>query len=332
MAFDLTKPSMTDVDWPTFAANIRENFRAIVQGDDNVFTSGVTTGWRLRTTGTTSQTSLSLLAGNATTSSRFAYYEVVANETALQQWRFGVYGDKHFRIVNATLGTLSFTISSTDDQVTFLSPALNLTHGTSNFIIWPAAQVGPPTLTTRSTSTRLVFFPGVGAASVDFAEGIDNFTLWRSVPTTAYFHKFYWKDDVLLTLSAGRMHWGGAGVGSTANLKPTVAVAAGFGTTPTIALDAGSTDNAGIVTVTAGTTPGATGSVTVTFGTLNGAYGTNTPTVVITPLDGTGAWDTGITWKLTACSTTAFTVAFKNAATNFTAASTYRFSYHVIGK
>jgi hypothetical protein len=159
MAFDLTKPSMTDADWPTFAANIRENFRAIVQGDDNVFTS----------------------------------------------WLDGE-------------------------------------------------------------------------------------------PQTA------------------------------------VAVAAGFGTTPTIALDAGSTDNAGIVTVTAGTTPGATGSVTVTFGTLNGAYGTNTPTVVITPLDGTGAWDTGVTWKLTACSTTAFTVAFKNAATNFTAASTYRFSYHVIGK
>jgi hypothetical protein len=40
MAFDLTKPSMTDADWPTFAANIRENIRAMVQ-DFGIFTLGL---------------------------------------------------------------------------------------------------------------------------------------------------------------------------------------------------------------------------------------------------------------------------------------------------
>jgi|SRR5581483_2391174 len=37
MAFDLTKPSMTDADWSTFAGNIRENFRALAQGDGAVW-------------------------------------------------------------------------------------------------------------------------------------------------------------------------------------------------------------------------------------------------------------------------------------------------------
>lgn len=38
MAFDLTKPSMTDPTWAAAFGNVRENFRAIVQGDAGVFT------------------------------------------------------------------------------------------------------------------------------------------------------------------------------------------------------------------------------------------------------------------------------------------------------
>src|SRR5437773_1322892 len=37
MAFNLSLPSMTDVNMTTSFANIRENFRAIVQGDAGVF-------------------------------------------------------------------------------------------------------------------------------------------------------------------------------------------------------------------------------------------------------------------------------------------------------
>jgi hypothetical protein len=118
----------------------------------------------------------------------------------------------------------------------------------------------------------------------------------------------------------------------TGAATPTAAVAAGFGTSPSIAVDTGSSDLAGVATITVGTSPGATGSVTITFSTGNGAYGTNTPSVQITPLDGANAWDTGVTYKLTACSTTSFTVAFKNAATNLTASGTYKFAWHVVGK
>ena len=119
----------------------------------------------------------------------------------------------------------------------------------------------------------------------------------------------------------------------TGAATPTVAIASGFGTSPSAAVNTGSADAAGIIVVTTGN-PSAvtTGSVTVTFSAGNGAYGTNPPVVIITPQDGTGTWDVGVTHKLTAVSTTAFTVALQNGATNFTAASTYLFHYHVIGK
>lgn len=113
---------------------------------------------------------------------------------------------------------------------------------------------------------------------------------------------------------------------------PTVAVAAGFGTGPSAAVDTGSSDLAGIITITTGTVPAATGSITVTYSTGKGAYGTNAPAVSVTAIDGAAAWDTAVTWKLTANSTTAFTVAFKNAATNFTASTTYKFAWVAIGK
>jgi hypothetical protein len=233
----------------------------------------------------------------------------------VQAWQFGM------------LGAKSFDIKDISSAATLLSLDA---YTASRALMFMNGGVAAPTNTTRINSTRLVLSPALTVSTIDYALGIDSGTFWQSVPDTSSAFKFYFNTNALHQMRPGRFFTSGAGFTST--LVPTVAVAAGFGTTPSVALDAGSTDMAGIVTVTAGTTPGATGSVTVTFGTVNGAYGTNTPSVVITPLDGTGAWDTGVTPKLTAVSTTAFTVAFKNAATNFIAASTYKFSFHVIGK
>jgi hypothetical protein len=41
MSFDLTQPSMTSPDWATCLGSVRENFRAIVQGDSGLFTTGL---------------------------------------------------------------------------------------------------------------------------------------------------------------------------------------------------------------------------------------------------------------------------------------------------
>ena len=141
--------------------------------------------------------------------------------------------------------------------------------------------------------------------------------------------------DNARNLGLASQRWGHIYTGRivTGAATPTVAIASGFGTSPSAAVNTGSADAAGIITITTGN-PSAvtTGSVTVTFSVGNGAYGTNPPVVIITPQDGTGTWDVGVTHKLTAVSTTAFTVALQNGATNFTAASTYLFHYHVIGK
>jgi len=118
----------------------------------------------------------------------------------------------------------------------------------------------------------------------------------------------------------------------TSGSTPTTSIAAGFCTTPSVAVDSGSGDDAGVIAITTGTAcAAATGSVTVTFSTTNGAYGTNMPSCVVTPMDG-AAWDDGVTWHLTSQSTTGFTVKFKNGATNFTSSSSYRFNYHCWGK
>lgn len=119
----------------------------------------------------------------------------------------------------------------------------------------------------------------------------------------------------------------------TSGSTPTSSVAAGFCTTPSVAVDTGSGDEAGIITITTGSgCAAATGSVTVTFSTTNGAFGTNTPSCTVMPFDGAAAWSTGVTWKTTAQSTTAFTVAFLNGVTNFTSSTTYKFNYHCWGK
>jgi hypothetical protein len=117
----------------------------------------------------------------------------------------------------------------------------------------------------------------------------------------------------------------------TIGTAPTAAVIAGGGTGATVAVDAGSSDLAGIITITAGTTPPAFVTVRVTF---SAALGTNAPPVVITPIDGGGQWDQRVTHKLvnSTPTTTRFEVLLDNNSANLLVSSTYKFAYHVIGK
>lgn len=109
---------------------------------------------------------------------------------------------------------------------------------------------------------------------------------------------------------------------------PTLA-GTGFGTSPTLTLDTGSTDFAGIVTVTAGTTPGSSGTLTVTFNTTNG---TNTPAVIANLMNGTGTWNARATEFISSAGTGSFVIAWDNNAANLTASSTYKFTYVTVAK
>jgi hypothetical protein len=79
---------------------------------------------------------------------------------------------------------------------------LYLNGATGNRIDFAATGVGAPTFTTKSLGTKIVLFPGITAAAVDYAMGIDSFTLWSSVPTSAaYSFKWYGGTTLAATLS-----------------------------------------------------------------------------------------------------------------------------------
>lgn len=62
---------------------------------------------------------------------------------------------------------------------------------TSNFVVWYAGGVAGPTLTTRSSGTKLVLYPNVAATYLDFALGIESDHMWFSVPQSSQGFKFY---------------------------------------------------------------------------------------------------------------------------------------------
>ena len=78
---------------------------------------------------------------------------------------------------------------------------LYLNGATGNRIDFNTAGVAPPAFTTRSLGTKIVLYPGITAAAVDFALGIENSTLWTSVPTTTSGFKWYGGTTVAATLS-----------------------------------------------------------------------------------------------------------------------------------
>lgn len=51
--------------------------------------------------------------------------------------------------------------------------------------------VAAPTTSTRSLGTKLVLYPGVNATKTDYAIGIEDYTLWFSVPSSGDKFKFY---------------------------------------------------------------------------------------------------------------------------------------------
>lgn len=72
---------------------------------------------------------------------------------------------------------------------------------TGNRIDYSTAGVAAPAFTTRSAGTKIVYYPQVGAAAVDYAVGIEGGTLWHSVPTTAGAFKWYGGTTAAATLS-----------------------------------------------------------------------------------------------------------------------------------
>lgn len=65
----------------------------------------------------------------------------------------------------------------------------------------------------------------------------------------------------------------------------------GFGTGATCAFDPGSTNNAGVMNITLGTTPAASGSGVLNFNTTQSNFGVNNPSCQWGPANGSGFWN-----------------------------------------
>ena len=61
--------------------------------------------------------------------------------------------------------------------------------------------VGAPTFTNRSTGTKIVLYPNIGAASVDYAIGIDANVLWTGIPASNRSFKWYAGITEIMSLS-----------------------------------------------------------------------------------------------------------------------------------
>jgi len=94
----------------------------------------------------------------------------------------------------------------------------------------------------------------------------------------------------------------------------------GCGTSPTISVTAGSTDSAGKINVTTGTSPGGTCAVTVSF---NKAYGAAPKSVILT---GATSATSAKQWYTSATATSSFTASLPSPA----ASTAYTFYYWVI--
>jgi Phage Tail Collar Domain len=119
---------------------------------------------------------------------------------------------------------------------------------TSNWINWSTAGVAAPSFTTRSVGTKLVLYPAVAGAAVDYAIGIESNVLWFSTQSTSTSFKWYAGTTNVATLT---------GLG-------TFTATALAGTGANITSLSGSNISAGTV----GATVGGTGQTTVTTGDL----------------------------------------------------------------
>jgi hypothetical protein len=122
---------------------------------------------------------------------------------------------------------------------------------------------------------------------------------------------------------------------TTVGTAPTVSqTGAGTGGSVGVAVDAGSTDQSGVITITTGNASvGSTGTVTLTF---NGAYVTHTPVIVCTLVKGATDWGALATVRVTTESVSAPVITWNNSATGaavaLTANTTYKIAYTIIQK
>lgn len=110
------------------------------------------------------------------------------------------------------------------------------------------------------------------------------------------------------------------------------ATGTGFGTGPTFTMNTGSTNNAGLITITTGTTPSSSGTLSLNFNTTQSVFGVNPPACVWTLEDSSGAWAATAGIHINNATTSQSQISWFNGGTNLTAAVNYQITYWCAAK
>lgn len=191
---------------------------------------------------------------------------------------------------NSTVVTTSDQIISTrTGSATDADGQIFLNGGTSNRIDWAATGLGLPSVTTRSSGTKLVLYPAVALTSVDFGMGIDTNVMWSSVADTGDTFKWYANTSEILSSNTSGVTIGSGGIFPTSNSTATSLGSA----TQRWVLNANTGSFAGAVS---GITTLATGNTTVT-GFANVSTSVNSALLTVGTsfiANTTGAYHTGL--------------------------------------
>ena len=106
-------------------------------------------------------------------------------------------------ITGGNLLTSGQLVSTKTGSATTGAGQLYLNGATNNRIDFNTNGVAAPATTTRSTGTKVVLYPALGATSVDYALGVDSGVLWSSIPgfDAGQFFKWYGATTEIANLS-----------------------------------------------------------------------------------------------------------------------------------
>jgi hypothetical protein len=234
--------------------------------------------------------------------------------------------------------TRAKTVRDADDTFLELGGSYTPT-GTWTSLTLVTPVLGTPTSGTLTNCTGLPISTGVSGLGT----GVSTFL---ATPSSANFFSAITNETgsglvvgqtnpVLIGPSIGVAGTAASSHNTTVGTAPSVAqTGLGSGGSVGVALESGSTDQAGIITLTTGNSSvGSTGTVTLTF---NSAYVTNQPVIVLTLVKGGTDWGALATVRVTTQSLTAPVFTWNNSATGAAAAlttgTTYKIAYMIIQK
>lgn len=137
--------------------------------------------------------------------------------------------------------------------------------------------------------------------------------------SASYFAQIQLQDPTSTFFDMGYNTLGGLSIAPTASVT-------GAGSDATATLDSTDTNEAGTITITAGTSPSSTGVLTLTF-LGNFAINGGSPICNFTFANGTGSWDARASAIVATRSKNSITVNWDNNSTNLVNGSTYKILY-----